>query len=241
MPPHLAADVQGIVAALALTAAAPLGNRLRQRSHRERSGIESVTAGISLAYVTLDLLVELTTSAGKVVHARLPLAPGPEGTLFALVLFGATSSYSVQAVAARVGGTRARYRANLFHQLVYSVCLGGALGLEAEHGVLSLALFDVAMLLHLIVLQCHISHRFAHQHVGLSRALLAVAPFMGAVGWALLGIPDEILFFGLALVAGSTAVQIIQTELPSPEAVRVGPFLLGVAVYAMLVGVRWAT
>jgi hypothetical protein len=58
--------------------------------------------------------------------------------------------------------------------------------------------------------------------------------------WAVFDIPDHILYVALALVAGSTVVQIIHAELPSPEAVRLGPFLAGVAVYATLVGLRWA-
>jgi hypothetical protein len=53
-------------------------------------------------------------------------------------------------------------------------------------------------------------------------------------------LPLAALLVALALVAGSTVVQIIQTELPSPDLVRIGPFLLGLVIYSVMVGARWA-
>ena len=96
------------------------------------------------------------------------------------------------------------------------------------------------MLLHLSVVEGHIHKKFEAEHVGLSRAVLAGAPGAGAMAWAFLGFPEAALYMTLALVAGSTAVQVLQTELPSPTVVRIGPFLLGVGLYSAMIAARWA-
>jgi hypothetical protein len=201
---------------------------------------ESFAAGASLAYVIVDLMVELTGVGAAHVHSALPLGPSYEKSLFAVVLVGAAWWYIVAAVAARLGGRRSRYHGHLVPQVVYGACVGGAVALEAEHGLVPLALFALPMLLHLTVLEGHIYKKFEGQHVGLAVAMLAAAPGAGAIGWALLGFPEAALYMTLALVAGSTSVQIIQAELPSPNVVRIGPFLLGVGLYSAMVAARWA-
>jgi hypothetical protein len=236
-----AREISGLVAALALVAAAPLGWQLRRWSHHRLRAAESFTAGVSLAYVIVDLMVELTSVGGQQVHATVPIGPTYEKSLFAVVLAGATWWYVVGALASRASNSRARYRAFLVPQVVYGVFVGGALGLEAEHGARQLLLFALPVLLHTTVVESHIHHDFEGQHHGITRVAMAIAPAVGAAAWVLLGISQAALFMALALVAGSTVVQIIQTELPSPDMVRIGPFLVGVCVYSALVAVRWAS
>jgi hypothetical protein len=236
-----ARDISAIFTAFALGAAAPLGRALRHWSHHRLRAAESFTAGASLAYVILDLMVELTSVGGQQVHSTLPIGPTYEKSLFAIVLVGATWWYIVGALAAKMGPGRARYRAYLVPQVVYGVFAGGALALEAEHGARQLLLFGLPMVLHLTVVESHIHHKFEREHAGFARVVMHIAPGLGALAWALLGLPPAALFMALALIAGSTVVQIIQTELPSPDLVRIGPFLIGVGVYSALVAARWAS
>jgi hypothetical protein len=233
-------EVSGVVVAFALAASAPFGWALCHWSQGRQRVAESFAAGASLAYVIVDLLVELTGIGAPHVHSTLPLGPSHEKSLFAVVLAGAAWWYIVAAVAAKMGGARARYRAHLLPQLAYGAFVGGAVALEAEHGIVQLALFAPPMLLHLTVVEGHIHKKFEGQHVGLPRAVLAGAPGAGAMAWAFLGFPESVLYLTLALVAGSTAVQVLQTELPTPTAVRIGPFLLGVGLYSAMVAARWA-
>jgi hypothetical protein len=234
-------DISALVAAFALAASVPLGRRLRHWSHRRIRAAESFAAGVSLSYVIVDLMVELTAVGGQHVHSTIPIGPTYEKSLFAVVLAGAAWWYVVAALAARVGHRRARYRAYIVPQVVYCVFAGGALSLEAEHGARQLLLFALPMLLHLTVVESHMFHEFEDEHVGFSCALLALAPAFGAAAWAFLGIPQAVLFMALALVAGSTVVQIIQTELPSADVVRIGPFLVGVCLYSSVIAARWAS
>jgi hypothetical protein len=232
-------DVAAVVAALALTLAVPLGSVLQGWSARRKNTAQSLAAGISLAYVLLDLLVELTTGSDA-VHAVLPVGPDPLRSLFAVVLAGTTLSYASHTLATRTHGKGAGARVALVPRLVYGVFVGGAMDLEAEHGAKALLLFEVAMLVHLAVIHSHLEGALGSRGGRAARALLALAPALGALAWASLGLPEAALFLSLALVAGSTFTQVFQEELPSPAEAKVGPFVLGVLLYAGLVVVRWA-
>jgi hypothetical protein len=43
----------------------------------------------------------------------------------------------------------------------------------------------------------------------------------------------------LALVAGSTVVQVLHEDLPSLHALDIPPFLLGTGAYSALVALKW--
>ncbi len=57
---------------------------------RGRPATKSFAGGASLAYVIVDLMVELTAIGGTNVHSTLPVGPTPIKSLFAVVLVGAT-------------------------------------------------------------------------------------------------------------------------------------------------------
>jgi hypothetical protein len=231
--------VAALLMAFALAAAAPLGKRLSTWSERPLRATESFAAGASLAYVLVDLMIELTGNGMAHVHARAPIGPSEERSLFAVVLMGATWWYLVGALAAKKGESRMRYWAYVVPQAIYCLLVGGALALEADYGALPLLLFWLPILLHLTVIESHMLHDFEKEHVGRSRVMLAVMPGLGAIAWAIIGFSHSTLFFALALVAGSTVVQIIQRELPSPDSVLVWPFLGGVAAYSVMIAIRW--
>ena len=235
-----AREIVGILTACALAVSLPLGKKLSLWSTHRVRATESFAAGASLAYVIIDLMVELTAIGGTYVHSRVPIGPTPVKSVFAVVLAGATWWYLVAALAAKVHRPHARYRAYVLPQIVYSVFVGGALALEAESGG-RLILFALPILLHFTVVESHIHHAFESQHARFPRMLLAVGPALGAMAWTFLRLPETTLFMALALVAGSTFVQVIQTELPSPAQVRVGPFLLGVGIYVLMIAARWAS
>jgi hypothetical protein len=229
----------GIIAAFALALSVPFGRLLLKLSHRNQLVTASFAAGVSLACVLVDLLIELTYYGSAHVHSLVPIGRTYEQSLFAVVLAGALAWYSVDSLAARRPNPRARYRAYVVPQIIYEIFLGGALALEAENGIRTLLLLAVPMLLHLSIIEAHIHHDYAVEHHGVPRILLAVAPGFAAMAWSLLNLPPAGLFLALALIAGSTVVQVIQTELPTPAVARLGPFITGAAVYVVMVVARW--
>jgi hypothetical protein len=88
------------------------------------------------------------------------------------------------------------------------------------------------------VLEHHIQLTWGATRSGWARWLVAFAPLLGAVLWDAL-LPEAMLFVALALIAGSTLVQVVHDELPTPRASNVRAFLLGTALYAALSVLRW--
>ena len=50
------------------------------------------------------------------------------------------------------------------------------------------------MVLHLTVVESHILHKFEREHAGRARVIMHIAPSLGALAWALLGLPTAALF-----------------------------------------------
>jgi hypothetical protein len=233
-------EVWAIVAGVTLASSVPLGELVVRLSQGRQRATESFAAGASLAYVIIELMVELTSAGGAHVHAVAPIGATEEQSLFSVVLAGATAWYVIAATLARLGGRLGPYRSRALPRAIYGVFVGGAVAFEAEHGGRALMLFVIALLLHLTIVEAHEHRELAAEHTGWIRILVGFAPALGAAVWALLDLPRETLYWVLALVAGSTFVQIVQAELPSPALLRVVPFLVGVAVYSVLVVARWA-
>jgi hypothetical protein len=228
--------IAGIIGALALVVALPVGRNLHRISESKRHTFESFAAGTSVAYVFLDLLTELTYLGREHVHSVLPLGPGPDQSLFAVVLVGLLVSYIADAVADR-RSPLARYRVHAAWQFANNALIGGIVVLEAKRGVLPLVLCVVAMGLHLAVIECQVRQASEGGPVGPGRVLIALAPFFGALIDQRL--PEAALFVGLALVAGTTLVQVVHDELPSPRGCHLRAFVSGVSVYAVLSMLRW--
>jgi hypothetical protein len=232
-------EIGGCAAALMLAGSYPLGRALSRLHESRREALESFIGGTSIAYLVLDLLVELTYRGREPVHAALPLGLEPEQSLFAVVLVGLTVSYVLGALADRLS-RHAPYAAYLGWNIAYNAVVGGALVVETEEGLRALALFALAMLLHLTVRQSHAQSTWGSTHrtwPGL--ALVASAPALGALLWAGL-LPKPALAVALALVAGTTLMQVVREELPSPSSAHIGTFLLGVAAYSLLIAARWS-
>jgi hypothetical protein len=231
-------EIAGCAAALMLVASYPLGRALGGLHESRREAVESFIGGTSIAYLVLDLLVELTYTAREPLHAAVPVGIEPEQSLFAVVLAGLTVSYVIDALAYRLS-RQAPYAIYLGWTIAYNAVVGGALVVETEEGLRALALFALAMLLHLTVRQSHAQSTWGTRRSQPSLALVACAPAVGALLWAVL-LPKRTLAVAVALVAGTTLMQVVREELPSPSAAHIRAFLLGVAVYAVLIALRWS-
>ena len=167
-----------LLSAFALAAAVPLGRTLSRFTERRLNAAQSFAGGVSLAYVVLDLMVELAGVGGKEVHAALPIGPNTREIALRARPRGRTLWHVVAALTAQVGGHRARYLTYALPQAAYRAVVGGALVLEAEHGSTRLVFFALPMLLHLTVLESRIHREFRSDHAGVAPWILAVAP-----GW----------------------------------------------------------
>ncbi|SDK97154.1 hypothetical protein, partial [Natronorubrum texcoconense] len=184
-----------------------------------RSGWLSLCGGISVAYVFVHLLPEVTEHQSRVVEAFEPtnviLAATHERSLFVAALVGFTLFYGLEQIVRRsqarpgrrasAGERTIRAVSGVFWIHIGSFALyngffGYLLLHREETGVSSLLLYAVAMGVHFVVndygLREH--HRAAYDRVG--RWLLAGSILGGAAVGALVGVPELVLSLLLAFL-----------------------------------------
>ncbi|MGZ3456032.1 MAG: hypothetical protein ACXVEF_40880 [Polyangiales bacterium] len=200
--------------------------------------MSSFAGGVAIAFVLLQLLVELVAHVSEELHAALPLGAEPLHTLVLVVLAGMTAFCIAHAYASRGPESNRTYAALAIPYAIYSMLVGAALVEEIHHGPKAFALYVLAMALHLAVSDQHLGAHFPLEHQGVVRGLVTSAPFLGAVGWVVLAPPAPVFDVTLALVAGATLLNAIREELPAPAYMRSWAFLAGVLIYGALIEVR---
>jgi hypothetical protein len=218
-----------------------------------RSRWLSMAGGVSLAYVFVHLLPEITERQAAIAAETDPAHPlvaaGGERLLFIVALVGFAAFYGLEQIASHsrrestvgtVGGdAETETSASVFWLhigsfSVYNALIGYLLLHREEMGLWSLLFYFVAMALHFTVNDygLHDHHREAYRRVG--RWILAAAVLVGfAVGY-FVGVPEAVLSLLLAFIAGGVILNVIKEELPDDRQSRFWAFAAGVSVYGGL-------
>jgi hypothetical protein len=208
-------------------------------SKKRDSLVRSLAGGVSVAFVVLDLFVELAEGSAHELHRIVQAGPEPVHTVAVLLLLGMLGTFVTAAWVAHRNGARRRHRVALAPHLGYSALVGGALIQEAREGPLALALFWIAMAIHLGVVDHSFVTRYPVEHGARAAVAAAAALLAGAAAWTILEPPAGVFHVILALVAGATLLTAFRDELPSPKDARIGPIVAGAASFAALEQLRW--
>src|SRR5262245_26386655 len=204
----------------------------------------SMAAGVSVAYVFVDVLPELAAQ-----HMTFRRAAG-ESLLFAeqriyvlallsfVVLYGL--EHMVLAARARrreataAGAADPVYWLHLGGFAAYSALIGYLLIERAERGPMALAVYGLAMALHFLV----VDHSLREEHGRIydrgGHWILAASVL---AGWVVgMTTPfSEVVFARLfAVLAGGVVITSLKAELPGEREGRFWPFCLGAVAYALL-------
>jgi hypothetical protein len=238
--PLLAALV--LVAVYALRIGAGAGE-LAERIWTRRRWV-SAAAGISVAYVFVDVLPELAAQSEAVRKVVDESAWFVEQRVYFLALLSFVVMYGIEHIVLsqrrhREGdgaghGRDAVYWLHLTGFAAYSLLIGYLLVERAERGVLSLALYALAMAVHFVV----VNHALAEEHGEVYRRhghwVLALTVL---AGWGLGNVVEigEIAFARLfAVLAGGVVITSLQAELPDEREGRFWPFCMAALVFALV-------
>jgi hypothetical protein len=205
----------------------------------------SVAAGVSVAYVFVDVLPELGTQ-----HQAFRAAAGEdllfaEQRIYVLALLAFVALYGLEHIVlasrdrrheARAAGTADPvYYLHLGGFVAYSALIGYLLVERAERGPLALAVYGLAMALHFLI----VDHSFREEHGRIydrSGRFMLLASVLG--GWVVAAARtplSEVVFARLfAVLAGGVVITSLKSELPDERQGRFWPFCLGAAAYAVL-------
>lgn len=236
-------NAQALCAALLLAAVYALGG---ERKHllagfwRHRRWV-SAAAGVSVAYVFVDVLPELAEQ-NRAINASAPNNGFyAEQRIYCLALLSFVLMYGLehlvlsQRAAAKgeaAGQADAIYWLHLAGFAAYSALIGYLLVERAERGTVALALYVAAMAIHFVVVnhslvEEHGSAYRRHGHWVLAASVLA--------GWAL---ASTVELSGLAfarmfaLLAGGVVITSLRAELPDDRDGRFWPFCGAAVVFA---------
>jgi len=204
----------------------------------------SVAAGVSVAYVFLDILPELNLHQEKLLeHATGETMFAAEKLVYIAALIGFVFFYGLQhmVLASSAGkphdghdGSALAFWMELAGFAIYSWLIGYLLVEIAEEGERSLGLYAAAMGMHLLV----VGHTLVDEH---GRAydrwawwILAASVVSGWLVATNVPIPHDLISRLFAFIAGGVVMTSMHEELPDGEDGRFWWFLGGSGIYALV-------
>jgi hypothetical protein len=210
----------------------PLPPALARREH----GLVSFSAGLSLSYDFVHLLPELETAKASLkLPGRLPLPPEAYlvsvAALAGCVLFFILGRLPVGEPAGRPPlGVHLRLAIFAFYVALVSYSRIAMV----EHGEVPVLLFAVAMGTHFLALDRALGRDLGAVYRRHGGFVLAGASLLGWIVGATeaVSLPIMLLLFGF--VAGAMIANSLIEELPDAREARIGPFLAGSVLYALI-------
>ncbi len=222
-------------------------NRLRFLDGTPRSIWLSIAGGISVAYVFVHLLPELSEGQ-EVIAEALDEGEGLaflENHIFLVALLGLAVFYGLERAA-----SSSRKRAHTMREedrtsggvfwlhvssfAVYNFLIGYLLLHQLTTGLQELLLFFVAMALHFVVNDYGLREHHKEAYLRSGRWVLAFAALLGWIVAFLTEIPEVTIAILTAFVAGGVVLNVLKEELPEERESRFWAFALGGAAYTAL-------
>jgi len=243
MPASAVLNPASLLAALVLAAVYVLGPRALPFERRFPRRTLSVAAGVSLAYIFLDVLPELGARHRVFVQSAGPLLFS-EQRIYLVALAGFVFLYGLDrmVLAARVDGRLEKGReaaspifwSHIGGFALYGWIIGDALVSRGARGWVQLLLFTVAMAFHLLVVASSLAREHGRAYLLWGRWVLAASVVAGWLVAALAPLSEAWGARLFAFVAGGVLMTSANEELPEEKGGRVGWFVLGTVGYAVL-------
>lgn len=225
-----------LLISVALAVAHVFAGRLRVLDDIPRSKLLSAAGGISVAYVFVQLLPELSEAAANVRNAIAVERGVYLVALLGLVLFYAVERFGRTNHGDDVGPDDAWHAAGAFAFVTYGIynAIIGYL-LVRDHETLSgLVLFGLAMGVHFVVNDHGLRENHGRQYHDAGRWFIAAAVIAGAVLGLVTTIPETVVGMLVAFIAGGVVLNVMKEELPAERESSLWAFLAGAGGYTAL-------
>lgn len=231
--------------AIALALIHIFAGKLRFLEETPRSIWLSFASGVSVSYVFVHVLPELSKAQETVTKAVGEALAFLEHHVYLLALLGLAVFYGLErlAILSRQRNQKAGkgdvteievFWLHVVSFALYNALIGYLLLHREEPGVLSLFFFFLAMALHFVVNDFGLRENHKHVYHKLGRWILAAAI---VVGWAM-GVGSELSPAAIALLfaflAGGVILNVLKEELPEERQSRFWAFALGAGIYTVL-------
>ena len=221
-----------------------LSNKLLFLQGIPRSPWLSMAGGISVAYVFLHILPELSVSQGAIKEVEGPLIGYLEKHVYLIALLGLGLFYGLERAAkseddqsGREGESKSASYVFWLHMAsftLYNAFIGYLLLHRADDSLEGLLLFGFALTLHFVVNDYGLREDHEEDYDRIGRWILTAAVF---AGWGLglfAKIPEPAIAVLFSFLAGGIVLNVLKEELPRERKSRFWAFALGAVAYAAL-------
>jgi hypothetical protein len=205
----------------------------------------SVAGGVSIAYIFLDILPELSHAQEEIAHIDIALLAYLEKHVYVLALVGLALFYGLEKLALRSRERRqdthgedcthsSVFWIHIISFAIYNAILGYLLRESENHGLVACLLLFFALALHFGVNDVGLRDHHKHLYDRIGRWLLAGAIVLG---WALgeaFHLDEAAVLAIWALIAGGIILNVLKEELPEEQDSHFGFFCAGAAVYGLV-------
>jgi hypothetical protein len=227
-----------IGAALVLASVYALGwgvgeGEVSARVWRRRRWV-SAAAGVSVAYVFVDVLPELGAQNLTVKEALGEAdALFAEQRVYVLALVSFVVIYGLEHMVLS-GRERRRETIHLGGFAAYSALVGYLLVERAERGLVTLALYTLAMAVHFVIVNHSLAEEHGRAYLRRGHLLLAAGVIAGCAAGLAMPLSDVAFARLFALLAGGVVITSLKSELPDERSGRFWPFCLAALLFAVL-------
>jgi hypothetical protein len=183
----------------------------------------SFAAGISFAYVFVDLLPALEKGQPVLKRAFGELIPYFDRHAYLIALFGLLFYYGIQRKAEAKKSER--FWLGISGYLLFNFFVGASLSDSSNPDIQPLTLFTIAMGMHYFVRD--------HQAKG-GRWWLVSALVLGYGVGTITHIPDAVVAIAVSFLAGGILLNVLHYELPEKKQASYYPFVIGALLYTAL-------
>lgn len=193
----------------------------------------SFAAGISFAYVFIDLLPELEKGQPLLKQTFHPLVPYLDRHAYLIALIGVLFFYGIHTPSS-TDPKRSFWIATSGY-LIFNFFVGASLSDSKNPEIQPISLFTIAMGMHYFIRDHNASLDNSAIYQKRARWLLVAMLFAGYLIGYLTHIPDAIVAIAISFIAGAVLLNVLRYELPKREQIGYLFFVAGALFYTMLI------
>ncbi|MEM6255113.1 MAG: hypothetical protein AAF821_19535 [Cyanobacteria bacterium P01_D01_bin.156] len=238
-------NIVGLVLAICLALVHIFVSRTQWLANIPQRWWMSVAGGISIAYIFLDILPELSHAQDEILHSESVIIGYLEHHVYLLALLGLAIFYGLEKLALR---SRSHHHENYgedcthpgvfwIHIIsfgIYNGILGYLLRESENHGLVACLILFFALALHFLVNDVGLRGHHRHMYDRIGRWLLAGAIVLGWVLGEQFHLDGAAIAAIWALVAGGIILNVLKEELPEEQESHFGMFCTGAGLYALI-------
>ncbi len=210
-----------------------------------RSRWLSAAGGVSVAYVFVHILPELSQHQNVLQDLGEGIIPFVEHHVYLIALLGLIVFYGLERIAKLSRQRRHQegkgdvtttsvFWLHIISFAIYNALIGYLLLHREEQGITSLLLFALAMAMHFVVNDDGLREHHKHVYDRIGRWILAAAIIIGWVLGSSTEIDQAAIAVLFAFLAGGVVLNVLKEELPEERESRFWSFVLGAAIYTAL-------